>query len=329
MKHGIGRLAALLTLTACASAPPQETATPPVVRLASAAEASAVLITPDDYLGALTPTDLSLKPQSPAPIDQKAYVAFLRAAVAEWTPQERARMEALFARHRAKLAELSPWLPEEVLVAKSGPKLEAGAAHTRGAAIFMGDDLPKDEEALDGLFFHELFHVLSRHNPSAHDALYAAVGYQPCPNAPAPAPLRESIITNPDAVVARHVIPLELEGANRLVMPLLLARPDRYDPAKGGGFFDYVSVELLEVERDARGACTPVLEGDAPRLFKGEAAMATLKAATGGNTNYLIHPEETTADTFVLLTLDRKANDLAPLDKLAEVLEGGPPSPSR
>lgn len=320
--------AVAVLLAACATGEHAAQETTALVRLAGPAEASAVLTSADDYLGALTLTDLSLKAQTATPISREAYLALLAEGAVEWTPAERLRMEALFQRHADRLAALRPWLPEQILVAKSGPALEAGAAHTRGAAIFMGDSLPDTEIGLDRLFFHELFHVLSRHNPRAHDDLYAAVGYQPCINAPTPADVGASLITNPDAVVSRHVIPLELADAERLVMPLLLARPDRYDPVKGGAFFQYVSVELLEVAQDAEGRCAPVLADGEPHLFAGPEVLAALKAATGGNTSYLIHPEETTADTFVLMILGLEPANPAPVQKLEAVIKAGPPARS-
>lgn len=295
-------------------------------KIASRAEASAAATARDEYLAILTPADRSLKTRTPEAPAKAVLIAQMGEGVDAFTPEETARLEALFARHADAVARLSSWLPQTVFLAKSTAKLEAGAPHTRGATIFMGRGLPSSDAELDGLFFHELFHVLSRHNPNAHDALYRVIGFEPCRNAPAPRAVRARVISNPDAPFMRHVLTVSLGGAERTLLPVLYADPARYDAAKGGTFFNYAKLRFMEVTRAADGRCRVVREGDAPRFFSAEEATPAILARIGPNTRYLFHAEEAMADNFSLLMTDRAgAKDQAVLDRLAAVLAAGPP----
>lgn len=287
-----------LLLAACAQA---QTAPTPVAEhfgIASVAEAGAVFSAEDEFTAVLTPADLSIRVRRIG-----ATMAELKAVYAEapraWSEAERARLEAMFERRASQTARLAHLLPARVLLMKSSGAADTALPHTRGAMINMGPALPQGDEALDSLFFHELFHVLSRHNSARHDEMYALVGFEPCPLL-LPDEVRARTMTNPDAPLLLHAAPF---GAGRMIAPVLFAEPALYDAAHPG-FADYFNLRFLAFERSAAG-CAPVMEGGAPLSVAPQEAMAALYAAAGRNTDYVLHPEELLADNFSQLMMGR------------------------
>lgn len=289
----------MLALPACASA---TTLLP-----ARAQQAAQVLTTQDEYFDAMTPADLSVR----LALAEGATLAALRdrygAGALDWSAADKERLAAMAKRHKASLLALRRWLPAQVLLLRASSDVEGGLPHTRGTAISFGAALPPSDGELDWLFFHELFHVLSRHNASKRDGLYALIGFEPCAQLQAPESLTAARITNPDAVATRHVVPVSgVEGANWL-LPYLFARPARFDPAVGSRFTAYFNVAFAAVERDKDGGCTVRQSNGAPVLFSFPQVRSALFEKTGANTSYVMHPEETLADNFADLMTGRHA----------------------
>jgi hypothetical protein len=78
--------------------------------------------------------------------------------------------------------------------------------------------------------------------------------------------------------------------------PILFSRAERYDPARGGEFFDYLQLGLLV--RTAAGAALST------ERVVGLQQVTGFFEQVGQNTQYVIHPEEILADNFALLVLD-------------------------
>ncbi len=295
-KHQFVAALALL-LSACAQA--QTTPATERFGIASVAEGAAVFSAEDEFTAVLTPADLSIRARRVG-----VTVAELRAVYAgaprAWSEAERARLEAMFARRASQTTQLAHLLPARVLLMKSSGAADTALPHTRGAMINMGLALPSEDEALDSLFFHELFHVLSRHNSARHDEMYALVGFEPCPLLLSDE-VRARTITNPDAPLLLHAAPLGAGG--RMIAPVLFAEPALYDEAHPG-FADYFNLRFLAFERTAAG-CAPVMADGAPVPVAPREAMAALYAAAGRNTEYVLHPEELLADNFAQLMLGR------------------------
>lgn len=289
----------LLLLAACAQAQTAPAPTSEHFGIASVAEGAATFSADDEFTAVLTPADLSIRVRRVG-----ATMAELRAVYTEapraWSQAERARLEAMFARRAGQLTRLEHLLPARVLLMKSSGAADTALPHTRGAMINMGPALPADDSALDSLFFHELFHVLSRHNSARHDEMYALVGFEPCPLL-LPDDVRARTITNPDAPLLLHAAPFGAGG--RMLAPVLFAEPALYDAAHPG-FSDYFNLRFLAFERTSAG-CAAVMADGAPLAVPPQEAMAALYAAAGRNTDYVLHPEELLADNFAQLMMDR------------------------
>lgn len=266
------------------------------VRPATVEEGAAVVSTEDEVITQMSPSDISILTQgagrSTADVRQR-----FGASVEAWTPEETARLNAMIQRAQARLDTLSRWLPEHVLLIKNSDAMEGGLPHTRGAAILWGPSLPQDDAELDFVFFHELFHVLSRHNAARHDELYGLIGFVPCSSLTLPQGIPSRLVTNPDAPVVHWVSPAPGLGAHQYVTPILVAAPAEYTPSKPN-FTDYFDLRFVRVTRTAAGVCT-TNSADAPADYvTPQVAMAAMFVGAGANTGYVLHPEETLADNF-------------------------------
>jgi hypothetical protein len=316
---------ALVGLAACAT----QTATVPLVNAtsemvgfapATPEQGAAILSANDEYLSVLSPADLSIRLQGRAGTGADLGRVYA-GATQSWTNDESERLRLMVVRHRARLNQLAGWLPDTVYFIKGSRAIEGGIPHTRGPAIFFGPQLPESDEALDGLFMHELFHVLSRDSASRRDELYGIIGFVRCP-AELPASMTDRTITNPDAPAVQHASPISGSDTTLLATPLLFADPARFDPAKQnlGQYFD---PELQLLRRGADGKCRPA-EGVS---MSQDAIREAIFARSGRNTNYMFHPEELMADNFSQMMMGRSVADPWVHERLAVLL--GVDSPAR
>jgi len=128
------------------------------------------------------------------------------------------------------------------------------------------------------------------------DRLYAAIGFQRGPAAALPSELGPRRITNPDAPRNEHRIRVQRNGETVGAIPVLYSSQERYDPVRGGEFFDY-----LEFKFRIEGWDSPTAAATAE--FVDLKDLTGFMEQVGNNTEYLIHPEEIIADNFVLIVL--------------------------
>ena len=84
------------------------------------------------------------------------------------------------------------------------------------------------------------------------------------------------------------------------VVPILLSDRAEYDP-KRQRLFDYLQFRLMVVHR-AAGTWRPLLMDGQPQLIDGRTSES-YRERIGGNTNYIIHPDEILADNFVHMVM--------------------------
>jgi hypothetical protein len=102
---------------------------------------------------------------------------------------------------------------------------------------------------------------------------------------------------------------------------VLYSSAARFNPAEADSFFHYLTFKLMAVGL-VDGAWAPLKTNGAPELF----AVADVEGffeQIGRNTRYLIHPEELSADNFVMM-LDGRADVPNPalLSKMRAILSG-------
>ncbi len=230
------------------------------------------------------------------------YRDFLRRGVGDFSAAQRERLTRLtgemiyLARQTADSTAIT-W-PDSVLLlrgfdAQYGPY----TYYTRGRAIVIPptDLAGADDGSLRRILLHEIFHLISRRHAAARPAAYALVGFEPLdtlivslPGAPA----RRRLL-NPDAL---DLYAFRLNDSIRW-LPLDYAAT----PAPRPGFAAAFTSNYFVLDGSGR----------AGSVVLNPAADSTFRIRTGGNTDYIIHPEEILAENFVSLLLDDPAT-LAP-----------------
>ncbi len=227
------------------------------------------------------------------------WLAFNAAQAKPWSDEGQARIETALAKLRPKLEKFRLPLPESVLLVRTTGKEESDAAYTRQNAIFLPDSvLSFDDAKLERLLAHELFHVLSRHDAALRAKLYRIIGFEPMPVTELPGEWNARRITNPDAPRIDSRITLTVDGQPVVTAPVLYATPAKFDKA-GGSLFKYLTFRLLALEPDG-DHWRPKLENGEP-VFLDPREQPDYARQIGGNTGYIIHPDEILADNFVLL----------------------------
>jgi hypothetical protein len=246
------------------------------------------------------------------------------AQVREWSDDDKAAVQATLSDLRPRVNALGvPW-PDPIFLVKTTGNEEGKIAYTRANAIVLPvPELANGTEAgvLTPVVAHELFHVLSRHNPTLKEKFYAAIGFQPCGEVTFPSKLAAVKITNPDAPKNDHCIRVGVDGKPTWVVPILFAA-SKYDVQKGGEFFNYLQLRFLCLDGTGTQAPRPATYGQAAFRLVDVSDLSGFFEQVGHNTEYIIHPEEILADNFSLL-MRGKSDVPSPdiLKKIQGVLE--------
>jgi len=299
-RQSVGAAFMALALTGCATAP----VAPSEQRFVAGApeQAAAIWTSEDEFMAVVTPADISIRTRSPE-VSRPDLLRVYAGAFEQWNAEERARLEAMFARRAAQLQSIQRWLPDTVYLFKSNGAADTLWPHTRANAINMGTQLAAQDHALDSLFFHELFHVLSRHSATRRDEMYALIGFAPCAIV-LPPEVQARTLTNPDAPFMNWAAPIE---GGRYVFTALFANPSRFDSSQQN-FGGYLHESFLEASRGADGRCGVSLRDGQPVEVPRDQATAAYYAGAGHNTEYVFHPEEILADNFSELMMGESAS---------------------
>jgi hypothetical protein len=289
---------------------------------ATVEQGRAVLGRDDDWVGATGDFQRAATLGVAAPVSRQRFVAFLADCVRPWTAQQQARWRRALDTLLPRLAALRAPLPTRVLFVNTNGHDAGDAPYTRGNAVMLptaalapGSTGRSDEEMLA----HELFHVISRNQPELATRLYALLGFERVGALQWPQAWLPLRIANPDAPYDRDAMQVIVEGHSAMIMPVLVARGTELQP--GASLFEAMDVRLLEVRPSAAGATLPVFV-DARPVWHEPAQVPDFIDRLGGNTDYIIHPEETLADNFAFLVSGRAVPNPALLDRIRTVFLG-------
>lgn len=295
-------------------------------RFAGPEEGGRRLAAEDAYLRIMSPADRALRMKSTLPVSPSQYRRFFEHDARAWRASEIQRIQRITRDIDARLKDRQVPLPDEVVLIKTSGREDARAAFHRGNAIVLPQavvDAPDPE--LEQIVAHELFHVVSEATPALRARLYPLVGFARCSALHLPADLERRRITNPDAPLLDACMHLD-DDANTAVFPVLLAKRDTFDPRVGTQLLDYVDFELVAAHRDD-GVWRP----RAHAFLLDLSQVPAYVARTGGNTAYVIHPEEIWADNFVLWLFGAGPSVRSPqlLTRLGDVLASLTSAPCR
>ena len=96
----------------------------------------------------------------------------------DWTDEQKEDTLPVLEEIKSELAFIKWQFPEVVYLVKTNGSEEGGAAYTRSNGIVLPGR--RGGGRSKGLITHELFHVLSRHNPELRDKIYAVIGFKKC-----------------------------------------------------------------------------------------------------------------------------------------------------
>ena len=207
-------------------------------------------------------------------------------------------MREVIAAAKPKLTRFAKHLPERIDLIKTTGNDEGAAPYTRGTSIILPRRRAgQSAKGLERLFYHELFHIISRGSPKLRDQLYRIIGYEKCGVVLLPGDMMSRRISNPDAPVVEHCIQVSKDDKSYWTAPVLFSRTPKYDPETGGTFFRYLEFRLMGIDRKSAKA---TLKNGKPVFFKPDEVEGFFEQI-GRNTGYIIHPEETLANNFVHL----------------------------
>ena len=277
-----------------------------VIRYVGPFEGGTALAAEDAFTANLQLRETSIRAQNNDAMSFDDVIPHYRDDVFSWQSEQKIALTAVIEELLPVLNQIDQHLPEDVLLVLTGEVVEGGLPHTRGnAIIFAGGDIPMpgpgDEEgqALASLFLHELHHVMSRANPELHDDTYSLIGFEPCVFSE-PEGLRAIRLTNPDAPEYKHYAPVTPDGGSG-VIPYLYAT-HAFTTSQPSSLGDVFGFGLVPVSFSG-GVCETSIP-DASGLLQPDDVPAFLNLI-GGNTGYIIHPEETLSDNFVHWALGR------------------------
>lgn len=285
-----------------------------VVEFADPAEARAVLGADDEWLRATS--SLQRQVLAPGRADPAAFQAFQAGAAIAWTPAARARWLAALKTIAVGVNTLQLPLPERVLLVSTDGRESAYQPHTRGNAVMLPRRFEQQEFSDAEVLAHELWHVVSRHRPALAQRLYALIGYQPVAELEWPTAWAGARLANPDAPRHRHAMPLVLDGQPTWVMPVTVVGVGTGSQS----LLDRMDQRLLEVVPGEGGQPTRARLRDGKPVWHDPEATPAFMQRLGGNTDYVLHPEETIADNVMFLICGRQVPNVALLEKIRDEL---------
>ena len=316
------RCAALLWLALLGSAAhAQFTGFPgTVVRFATIEQGQTVLGADDEWVSLTSEFQRASTMKRAPPVSVEAFRKFSAGAVLAWSDPQQQRWRRAMERLAPRFAALNVPLPPEVLLISTTGDDAANAPYTRANAVILpAGGVPNQPGAEAFVLAHELFHVVSRHAPELASRLYATIGFEPVAPLQWPVAWLPARITNPDAPYDRHLMRTTYQGRPVALMPLLMAGRTELKP--GESFFSVMEVRLLEVMAGEGGRPTlPVLAAGQP-VWHAPKDVPDYMARLGGNTAYILHPEETIADNFSFVVNSVPAPNRELLQRIEAVLQ--------
>lgn len=149
----------------------------------------------------------------------------------------------------------------------------------------------------------------------------ATLGFEPAAPLQWPPQWLPQRIANPDAPHDRHVMRTHIDGRDVTLMPLNVATRNHLDNNKRETLFTVFDVRLLEVLPGRDGApTTPMLRNGGLAWHSLDSSAKDYLLQLGGNTTYMVHPEETMADNISFLVSGREVPNPALLQRIRAVL---------
>ncbi len=292
------------------------------ITFASKSEASTLLKKEDEYTKRLSQFDIQSRLHNLAG-SKDELLNLMVAQAKDWTPDEiqlikkiNKKINGLITQNRFHFT-----LPKIVFI-KSTMQTEGGAdGYTRGNLIVLKDELvSKDNKELKHLLIHELFHILTRYNPTLRSELYSVIGFHLMNDVALPSPLKDNLISNPDAPFDDSYIKLKV--ADQTIDGLMILFANKL--YQKGTFFDYINIGFVKLKGEGKNKEIALSDKNQPIVYSLDEVSGFFEQI-GFNTQYIIDPEEVLAENFVYAMMNKK--DLPNpeiVNKIINVLQNKP-----
>jgi hypothetical protein len=287
-----------------------------VIVIADSAYGANETMKPDEYTRALTSFDLSIRLGTPGPHTERQYREADAANISSWPTTETEQLRSAFEAINAYLAKerIKLNLPDTIILIKTNGKNEFGAeGWTRRNRIYLNTGA---QPIGAHLVAHELFHVLSRHDPETRDAVYAIFDFKPCNNIDYKQAMHNRVITNPDCPFLMHYVTVPVKGKPTDVALMLYSKNDY---SAGFRMDENMAVGLLALSGDAKNK-KPVVQSGEAVVYEFEEAPELFNHIST-NTDYVLHIEEICAEHFAALVTGKGLKEPKYVESLAEVLK--------
>ena len=264
-------------------------------RYASKVEGQELLLSNEEYYNGFSQNDLDFKMQKKGAVMEE-YKAFAAEQTEDFTEEEMDAADSIFREMEKTLEENGYTLPplDEIVLIKTTMKEECGVtAYTHGTQIYMSEKLlgrylsGKGDDATEQLvryvFWHEMFHCLTRCNPDFRAEAYKLIHFT----------VQEDDYPLPPSVFEYHISNPDVEHHNS------------YATFRIGGqnidcFTDFVTTRHFEQEGDSFFDCatTALIPVDGSDVYYTPEQAENFDEVFGTNTDYVVDPEECMADNF-------------------------------
>jgi hypothetical protein len=144
----------------------------------------------------------------------------------------------------------------------------------------------------------------------------------PAPPLEFPAAWQRARLANQDATHHEHMMWVSLQGRTVALMPVVVCA-DRDELRQGGTIVSTAQARLVEVIPGSGGQPTrAVLKKNGEPVWHDPETTREYLDKLGGNSDYLIHPEETMADNIMFLVSGRKVPNTALQERIRAAIAG-------
>jgi hypothetical protein len=287
-------------------------------KFANKAQAKQLLTEPDGWFSLVGPAQIAGLHKDPRSLKSEDQIRSLFSQIpTDCDTEQLRRWTPAFAKAWKKIDALGLNFPAQIILICSTGADAPASPYTRKNFVVLPKDTPADDYSDEEIAAHELFHVYSRHNEKTSDAIYKLFNFFPVKEFEWPAEWTEFRVSNPDAPHHRHAIELTFENTRKKFIPVLVAQkiPDGVNE----NFFEVLDVRLVPIIED--GTSSKAERTNSRIKWVNAMSSAAYKQSTGGNTDYLLHPEELAADNFAFLISERKVPNPQLVQKLRNTLQ--------
>lgn len=231
-----------------------------------------------------------------------------RAEVSSFAPSEREILARVGDSINVYLSNLSPQIkiPTITLIKLKGDLYGKSTFFTRQEGIFIpGAEIHEENiKAIESVFLHEIFHIISRYNPDIRKKCYELIGFYPLDKIPTfPENLQERLLHNPDGLNFEYGITLNwLKKEPIIAIPMIYVNSPDFTEEKPE-YFSYLQFDLFRVVEEA-GEMKVVSEDPVGPEIPDNYYQSFFDQIKD-NTQYIIHPDEIMADNFMLATFEK------------------------